>query len=332
MAKQQTDILKQPLPTLLVCYATLMVVLTLRAQRIEGGSRALFPLSPLGEWVDGVLAGGWGVATVVVEVLLGSIIITRITGRYSLSVIRSFVPMVLYVVAVCGVILPVWSPSLTLALLMLVVAAEQNIQSFRRSEQFGYVMTASFWTGLAVLLVPDLVYTALLLPLQWIIWQRSPREMVAGVVMFLLPLLPTSFCWWVGGKEPLWLVGEWAHSLSPLEGAPWGDMPSLVGGVLSLILWGFVVVLALAGALIYAVSYGDMRIRARKGHAYFAALFALSLLMCVAGVSVGISVPLMGFASVPLIYTFFTRRKGVLSTVVYVVLLLLSLSIGIVCY
>ena len=329
MAKQQIDILKQPLPVLLLTQIALLVVLTLRGLHhpveVAGG----LPLSPLGVWFDGALRGGWGTAVVVGSVVMGSTLLTRITGRYSLSVIRSFVPMVLYVVAVCGVVYPVASPSLAVGLLMLVHAAEQNIQSFKRSEQFGYVMTAAFWTGLAVMLVPDLIYVALLLPLQWALWQRSPREMVSGVIMFLLPALPTSFCWWVGGKEPLWLVGEWARSLSPLGGVDWGGMVATVGGVLPVVLLSLVALFALFGVAIFVGSYGSMRIRARKGHLYFASLFLLSLLMISVGVPVVVAVPVMGFAAVPLIYTLFSRRKGVLSALVYVALLLLSIAIGV---
>lgn len=325
MSRQQTDILKQPLPTILFTLVALLVAQTLRA------TTAAYPaespagaLSPLGEWIDALL-GEWGIVAVVLSVLVASVIITRIIARYSLSVVRSFVPMVLYVVGVCGVLFPVGSAALMLALLMMVHATDLMLMSFKRTERFSEVMRASFWSGLATLIVPDMVYLLALLPLQWLIWQRSPREMVAGVIMALLPLLPASFCWWVGGKEPLWLFGEWQAAITTPHTPDLALLYQQCGGLGSALLLGTLLVLTLASVVVFLVGYTSMRLRARKGHIYFATLFLVGLFMLLCGSQPIVALPIMGYASVPLIHTFFVRRKGALSATIYIIVVCLSL-------
>lgn len=329
-SKQQTDILKQPIPTLLVTFAVLLVAQTMRAlshpypeENLSGS------LSPLGLWIDGSLAG-FGTTVSLLGMVVSSILITRIITRYSLSVIRSFVPMVLFAVTVGGVLFPIGSPATMLALLMIIHATDQMIMSFKRSECFSEVMRASFWTGLATLIVPDMVYVLALLPVQWLIWQRSLREMIAGTIMALLPLLPCSFCWWVGGKEPLWILEQWCCSLSQLHLPDCVALCNSAGGLPTILLRGLLALLSLLSIVVYLSSFGSMRLRARKGHIYFTLLYLVGVLMLLFGCTTAVAIVLMGYAAVPLIHTFFVRRKGWLSTTIYILLVLIALATAIV--
>lgn len=325
MSRQQTDILKQPLPTILFTLVALLVAQTLRATTVAYAAESpAGVLSPLGEWIDALL-GEWGIVAVLLSVLVASVIITRIIARYSLSVVRSFVPMVLFVVGVCGVLFPVGSAALMLALLMMVHATDLMLMSFKRTERFSEVMRASFWSGLATLIVPDMLYLLALLPLQWLIWQRSPREMVAGVIMALLPLLPASFCWWVGGKEPLWLLSEWQAAITTPHTPNLALLYQQCGGLGSALLLGTLLVLTIASVVVFLAGYTSMRLRARKGHIYFATLFLVGLFMLLCGSQPIVALPIMGYASVPLIHTFFVRRKGALSATIYIIVVCLSL-------
>ena len=54
------------------------------------------------------------------------------------------------------------------------------------------------------MLIPDLIYGALLVGFQWLLYRRSLRECVAGAVMFLLPIVPAEFVGWMAGGK----VGE----------------------------------------------------------------------------------------------------------------------------
>lgn len=327
MSRRQTDILKQPIPTLLVTFAVLLTIQTLRAIGTPYGVESLSGfLSPLGELIDTSLGYYGGIVVVLLCVVVASIIITRIISRYSLSVIRSLVPMVLFIVGVCGVLFPIGSPSAMLALLMSIHATDLMIMSFRRTERFSEVMRAAFWSGCATLLIPDMVYPLLLLPLQWLIWQRSPREMVAGVIMALVPLLPTSFGWWVAGEKPLWFVGEWSSRITLLHTPSLSPLLHSSIGIGSKLLLGVLVVLCVASVAVYLSGFSSMRLRARKGHIYFTALYTVGLLMLLCGCSPAIAIPLMGYASVPLIHTFFVRRKGMMSATIYIIIVLLSLA------
>lgn len=326
MRRQQTDILKQPIPTLLFTFVALLVVQTLRAVRAPLGAESVGGvLSPVGEWIDSSLGHVGGMVVVLLSVVVASVIITRIISRYSLSVIKSLLPMVLFVVGVCGVVFPIGSPAIALALLMIVHATDLMIMSFKRSERFSEVMRASFWTGLAALVVPDMVYLLLLLPLQWLIWQRSVREMVAGVIMALHPLLLASFCYWVGGEEPLWLVGEWWQTITPLHAPDFAGLYHSVGGLGSTLLFGSLLLLTLLSMVVFVTSFTSMRLRARKGHIYFTTLYFVGLAMLLLGSEPQVALPVMGYASVPLIHTFFVRRKGVVSAIIYMVLVALTL-------
>lgn len=327
MRGAKTDILKQSIPTLLVTFATLLGALILKALAVDECYPAA-ELSPAGEWFDVALGSVWGVVVAGVAIVLAAIIVTRITSRYSLSVIRSFVPMVLLVVCCFGVVLPVESPSIVVALLMVVHSTELMLMSFKRAERFSEVMRASFWLGMAVAMVPDMVYLLLFLILEWIVWQRSLREMVAGTIMLLLPLGPLSFIWWAGGREPLWFVEEWCGALTVPQ-LPTIDLAGVVGtleGAAHLLLFLLIFILSLVSVVVFILGYGSMRLRARKAHTLFMVLFFVGVAMVLMGLSPALALPIMGFASVPLIHTFFVRRKGVGSAVVYVLMLALTVA------
>lgn len=326
MRRQQTDILSQPIPVILLTFALVVTGEVVRALTSPFGAEGVEGvLSPVGVWIDGLCGGVVAAIAGVLILLVGSLMLTRIIGRYSLSVIRSFVPMVLFAICVCGVLFPIGSPALLLAVLMIIHATELMIMSFKRTERFGEVMRAAFWTGMAALLVPDMVYVVVLLPIQWLIWQRSPREMVAGVIMLLLPLLPASFCYWVAGESPLWLIEEWGRGLSLLTMPDFGVVVESCGGVMATILLGTLVLLTLASIVLFLGGFTSMRLRARKGHIYFTLLYLVSILLLLFGVPAVVVVPIMGFASVPLIHTFLVRRKGVVGVVIYITIVLLTL-------
>lgn len=327
MTRQQTDILKQPIPTLLLTYGLLLALLVTRALRMPSAAEDITTaLSPVGAWLDGWLAGTWGVVVVVGATLLSSVIITRIIARYSLSVVRSLVPMLLFAVCLCGVVMPIYSPALALAITMIIHATELMIMSFKRTERFSEVMRAAFWTGLAALLLPELLYPSLLLPVQWLIWQRTPREMIAATIMLLLPLLPASFCYWVGGKEALWLLEEWAQRLSGVGIPDFEMLYRSVGGGIPTLLFGVLLLLTITSIAVFIKDYAMMRIRARKGHIYFTLLFAVGIAMLLLGCHAAAALATCGIASVPLIHTFFVKRKGAVGATIYILVLLLTVA------
>lgn len=323
---RQFDILNQPIVTLLVTYGLLLGFGSIRALRAPYGTELTEGvLSPVGLWLDSLLGPYLGFVVVLGAILLASVIVTRIINRYSLSLIRSFMPMVLLMVCLFGVVFPVSSPALILALLMLTQATDLMFTSFKRHATFGKVMSASFWTALAALLVPEMVYLLVLLPVQWLIWQRSPREMIAGAIMIPLPMLLGSCCYWFAGEPFGWLWEEWGKALPKVEFVSFAEMYALSGGIVNCVLWGVIVLLTLVSILVFLGGYGAMRTRARKGHIFFSLMFLLGGLMFLLGGTATVAVPIMGFAAVPLIHTFFVRRKGIVSALIYIILVSLTL-------
>lgn len=326
MAQQSRyDTLKQPTLTLLVTFAALLTMQTLRAIRVPLASESIIKsLSPVGVWLDSLMGLTGEVVVVTLGVLLSAVLITRIIGRYSLSVVRSFVPMALLVICSCGVLYPIGNPSIALAVAMIIHATDLMIMSFKRSERFGEVMSAALWTSLATLLVPDCVYLAALLPVQWIIWQRSLREMIAAIMTFLAPLLIAACFYWFRGEEFGWFFGEWSGALSHIGFTPPEALYAELGGTFGSVLCGVVVLMSLVSIVVFLSMQRGMRLRARKGHIYFSLLFFVGVTMLLAGIPAAIALPVMGVASVPLIHTFFVRYKGLVSVLIYVIMVALA--------
>lgn len=321
MARQQ-DILKQSIPTLLVTFGALLVLQTTRALSRPFGTESVEGvLSPVGVWFDSLLNPYVGIAVGLIATALASVIFARIINRYSLSVIRSFMPMVLYVVCAFGVVYPAGSPSVMMAMLMLTRSVELMLLSFKRHECFGEVMCASFWAAMAALIIPEMTYLLLLLPAQLLIWQRSPREIFASALMVPLPMLLASCLYWFGGTPFGWLQREWYNTFPTLDFVNFGEIFTLSGGVLNCVLWGLLTILTLLSILVFVGNYSSMRTRARKGHIIFSLLFLFGLLMLLIGCHTAVVLPVMGLASVPLIHTFFVRRKDVVSVVIYLIII-----------
>lgn len=326
MAQQQKyDILKQPTLTLLVTFAALLVMQTMRAIRLPLASEALTEsLSPIGVWFDGAMGPTASVVFAVITVVLSSILITRIIGRYSLSVVRSFVPMALLVVCVFGTLYPIESPSMMLAVVLTIHATDLMIMSFKRHERFGEVMKAAFYASLAALLLPDFVYVLALLPIQWFIWQRSVREMIAATITLLTPLLITSCTYWFAGERFGWFAEEWIGHISPITPISFDTLIPKLGGIVGTSLLGLTTLATLASIVVFIGGQGGMRLRARKGHIYFTLLFFVGIAIFLLGTPAAISLPIAGIASVPLLHTLFVRRKGIVSVLLYILLVSLA--------
>lgn len=319
MYQRRLDIVKQPIPIILGTFGLLIALLTIRAvgaplscEDVEG------MLSPVGVWFDGLFSPLWAVVFSVVMAVASAVVFTRIISRYSISVIRSFIPLVLYGVFVCGVVFGVGSPSLQLSLFLLAHSAELMVGSFRRCEMFDEVMCASFYAGLAALLVPDLLYVSLLIAYQWMLYRRSVRESVAGAIMWLLPIVPAEFVGWLAGGKVGDVAAGWIESLSHLQLGSVDSLLTACGGTFGVVLLGMLLLLGAVGVVKFVASYGTMRIRARKIHLYFALLFLLGVVMLLLGVSPVVSVPIVGMGAVPLVHTYFVRRPGVVSAAIYV--------------
>lgn len=326
MTGRKIDIIRQPIPTLLATFGVLLTLLTIRSVGTPyAGEAVVGHLSPLGEWIDGWLSGGWAIATTIVATFLSAIIITRIISRYSISVIRSFMPMVLYIIGVGGVLFTPSSPSLHLCWLLMLRSAELLIASFKRCEMFDSVMCSAVYAATAVLIIPDLAWTLPLLVVQWLTYRRSGREIAAALVAMCGPVAICTFAWWAADHN-VWAFAEgWAEGLSTPSFINFGQLYTECGGVVPTILLGLYVVLSLMSIGTFATKWQGMRIRARKIHACFTLLWLLGTLMLLLGIPAAVAIPTMSIGAIPLIHTFLVKNPGLFSALYYIALVALTL-------
>ena len=143
MYQRKLDIIKQPIPIILGTFALLVALLTTRAVGAPLSGEVVSNIfSPVGVWFNGLFGAVGSVAFSVVMTMASAEVFTRIISRYSISVIRSFLPLTLYGVWVCGVLFAVGSPALQLALFLLAHSAELMVGSFKRQTMFDDVMCA----------------------------------------------------------------------------------------------------------------------------------------------------------------------------------------------
>lgn len=322
MYQRKLDIIKQPIPIILGTFALLVALLTTRAVGAPLSGEVVSNIfSPVGVWFNGLFGAVGSVAFSVVMTMASAVVFTRIISRYSISVIRSFLPLTLYGVWVCGVLFAVGSPALQLALFLLAHSAELMVGSFKRQTMFDDVMCASFYAGLATLLVPDFLYLALLIAYQWILYRRSVRECIAGGILWLLPFVPAEFVSWLAGGSVGDVAMGWGKTLSPIGTLSWEALTEACGGLLGVVLLGVLIALGAVSVVMFFASYGAMRIRARKIHLYFTMVFLVGLTMLLFGIPLVVSVGVLGMGAVPLVHTYFVRCPGITSALIYVVLL-----------
>lgn len=319
-AMKRVDLILQPLPLVLLAFGVLCCSAAFASEPI---TLSVEGLSPLAVWLDGLFVGGWSVAVSLLLVIFSAVVTSRLIMRYSLSVVRSMLPLVLYGIWVLGVGFTA-SVSLHLTSLLIIGSIERLIMSFKREERFGEVMSSAVYASLAVMLVPDAVWAMVLLPVQWLSFRRSVREVAAALLSAVAVVAVVSFAWWVPSGEALAFLRLWSEALTP----PLFDSFDVVAfaervGLVAAVLLGMLVVLTAVSSLLCIARHSTMRLRARKVHYHFFLLFIVGLLLLLCGSP--LAVVLMALSSVTLLHTFFVYCPGLHTVVLYILLLLLAL-------
>lgn len=326
MKSGKIDIIRQPIPTLLATFGLLVTLLTIRSVGSpHPAEMATGYLSPLGVWLNGLLGSGGGIAATICATLVSGVLITRIISRYSISVIRSFMPLVLYIIGVGVVAFTPHNPALHLCWLLLLRSAELMIAGFKRCEMFDSVMCAAVYMALAVLLVPDLVWVLPLLVIEWFVYRRSPREMVAAVVAMCGPVAICSFAWWTVAHDPWCFAKEWAAALTHPSLFNFGSLYRECGGAMPTIGLGLYTLLSLLSLVTISANYQGMRLRARKIHICFTLLWLTGVVMTFVGVPLTVALPTMAIGAIPLIHTFLVKNSGLFSALYYVALVVVTI-------
>lgn len=272
------DILKQPAATILLTEAALILfgVILLYGER-----ETMVAVTPTAEFVESWVGGSGSLVGAIIStvlIIINSLLATRIVTRYSASVVRSFVPMVLYTIAACATTCQTGSiiPQLTATLLL--GGSNRLIRSFKRKLIFAPLLEGYFLIGIIPLLYPAALPVVLLTLLLMPLYERTPREWLSGVTGLLLPTLLCSWLWWLfGGVE----FGATLNSIF----APLGKSDFSIADLFTVerltegILLAFMLAMILCSLISLVVRGSSMRTRPKKINWHFVLIILGSLLM-----------------------------------------------------
>ncbi len=329
MTERKIDVVKQPITALFATFGVLLVVFTIRALTATRGAEVLpaSSLSPLAALIDslGRTAPALAVTVSLLLTLTGAVMVTSLISRYSVSVVRSFIPMVIFIIGAAGMVFPLRNPSIPLVIVMVIRSMQLFILGFKRTERFDEVMRAGFYMGLAALLWPHMTIYALCFPVLCVLYKRSLRERVAGYMMMLLPFLLISFGWWISGADFGFVIRSYFDSFASWRLTDFAAAYSGIGGLSKAVLFGYMTLLALVSIAVFLSKSGEMRLRARKIHHNALIMYAAACAVFVSGAPEALSVPFMTVASIPLTHTFFVKRQGMTTCMIYVIMVLIAL-------
>lgn len=323
--------IRQPLSVAIISFVLLLSLITIRAfgypYTIETGTHSDMPLGIL---IDSLFSQGWlKIILSAVLIFINSILLTRIIIKYSISSERTYLPMIMFLLPAYCIFMPTATITEALSSLLLIISSMQMIAGFKRSYQFAEVFKSAFALGFIPLLYSPAICLVAILPITLIIYNRTLREALAGVVGLLTPILLCSFCWWLAGYEPLYLIHSLTESLSkPYE----FNILSAIGNkgitalTFSVLHWAII----LYSLFTIILRLSTLRPRVKKIFIHF-----INLFICIAAMLLVPSNSIITFSisSVPiaLISTiFFIVHKGRISTIIYYILLGLAFAVNII--
>lgn len=316
------DAIRQPLGITVATFAAIMALVMVRSITVPyPAETALTADMPLGALIDSlfhntVVANAAGAALA----LLNAILLSGIIVRYSVSPVRTYLPITLYAMTAFGLCVPFGSVSAMLATLLLLVSTNRMIDSFKRSYQFGNVFKSAFFVGMIPMLYAPATLLLPIIPITLVLYRRTLRETITALTGAVLPTIICSVFWWMAGRP-------WSHICTCLwEGMTTSTLPSLAtfaaDAPLGLKIYSALcALLTIASIATIIARITTIRTRAKKIYLHFIWLAALCAAMLMLP---GSDIAAIAITAVPLsalISAFFTNYRGWLSFAVYLVIL-----------
>lgn len=319
----KTDILKQPAAIILLTEGALLltgVFFTL------GEREALAAATPTAELIEGIFGGAgtlFGALFATLLIIVNSLLAARIVTRYSASVVRSFVPMVLYIIAACATTTQTGSVIPQLTATLLIAGSSRLIRSFKRALIFAPLFEGFFLIGIIPLLYPNAFPIVLLSLLMMPIYERTPREWLAGLAGALLPTILCAWLWWLFAEQDVATTlneNLFALSNSGLQIADLFTIDRLSEGVLL----SFMTLIVLCSLVSLIVAGSSMRTRPKKINWHFTliVLGALAMLIFEEPSPYFYALFACGFAVIA--HLFFARWPHIITLIGYILLLILA--------
>lgn len=321
---KKPDVIRQPLGVTVSILLVIMVSVIIRA--IHAPSWAATSLSadmPLGRFIDSLFpAGIFSCIPATTISLISAALLNGIIVRYSVSAVRTYLPMTIFTLLAYGIYFPAGSVSATLTPLLLILACGEQIAGFKRSYQFERVFRGGFYIGMIAMISATGAALLAIVPVTLILYRRTAREAIAALAGILVPWLLCSVIWW-GAGETLGYVSRqlWTGMTAP------GSSPSLASAIRGADT-GIKAFLALCAALcLYSVvivisRLGSLRTRARKIYIHFLWLLPLCTWLLFAPGGNSVSAALFAVPACVMTTAFFIRYRGWLPLLLYILLVL----------
>lgn len=320
------EVIKQSLLMVIVTFLAMMIVILWRVAVVPNSFETSVAADmPLGRLIDGI-TGGFIPLTYFIGIIIAFINASLLTGiilRYSVSVVRTYLPMIIYAMIAFGVCVPVGSLSAFFASLILILSSASMIAAFRRSYQFGNVFKSAFFLGILPMMYAPSVVLVLIIPVTLILYQRTFREWIVALTGFCLPFLLCSVGWWIAGESFGYIWETMAADIFAGSASMSVTDVFLNSELLVKIVVAIYVLLAVYSIFLILFRLAGMRTRARKIYLHFIWLLILCIAMIFLPSSNIISIGLIAVPASVVISAFFIKRSGWITVAVYVFLLLM---------
>lgn len=149
-------------------------------------------------------------------VFLSGVALGRITVRYGLYSVHTYLAIPLYGLFACGVFVTSAYSVEYLAAALLLLSVRYYYAGFRNGYSFSAVFRASLYLGTIPLIYTPAVILLSVLPLAVILFKRSARELCVALFGLMLPFLSYSYViWGMGDSFSAPAVMFWSAFLTP---------------------------------------------------------------------------------------------------------------------
>lgn len=280
---------------------------------------------PVYQWLLGLHTGiPWFVITglTFLFAFIDGFLLMRMMVRNMVIQERSYLPVLIFLIAAFGTVCGGFSLIGTLIAFLLILSIDTMLDSFRREMLLGKVFNSAFLAGTAVIIYPSAVIYLPILFCAMIIFRKTWREWVVCFIGFPLPFLMCSYIFWMTGGE---INAIWEILVSEVTVRLRGELLPAVADPYQIALWGSALLLTIASIAEFARGYSTTRTRPYKTFVYFMwILFFSAILFVVPGRS-PMDLFLLAVPISVMISAYLIRNKSTFATVLYLLFLLSAL-------
>ena len=325
------DLVRQPL---IPAFLGLVILLVLALCHTASGggvsyptfgiSAAELPLPAFGGVLEQFAQhhAGWAHTLAGFCLLFSAMSIGRMTARFKLYGISTFIAMPLYMLSMMGVMgCNVWFSAVVTST-FLTLSVKNFCYSFRNGFSFDAVLRGGIYLALVLLLMPKAAPLVLVMPLAMILFRRATRETLVATFGFLLPPFVWAYLnWAVGGSfvapfkllYHLFMEGEWLFGVLQFS-----IITQLFGAILLL--------LNLLSVILFSLNSYALSTRSRH-----TLIYTTYLLLCCAALLLvpGVQATMLALLAVPsalMLPVLFIRVRRSLAQILYLLFAAASIA------